>query len=211
MERDLPERIRPSVRDRGPVLLADPGVDDAPVHPEPVRGPGPDPALHVFPDAEVGLRPATEADCALTLKWANDPQVRAASFSVEPISEEEHHAWFARSLAGARTLYIAQWRGIPIGLARLDPLPDQGAEVGLTVAAEHRGRGFAVPMLDALGAAAAASGVRRLVARIRVDNPRSRRAFERAGFRSDGSDAVNGVPGVRFVRELERTSQESTG
>ena len=157
---------------------------------------------------DVRLRPATEADCPLTLKWANDPQVRAASFFSKQIAENEHRTWYARSLAGARTLYILEWRTVPVGLARLDPLPGHEAEVGLSVAAEYRGRGFAVPALEALCAAAAGIGLQRLIARVRVDNPRSRHTFERAGFRCERGDAVNGIPGFRLVRELGNATRQ---
>lgn len=153
--------------------------------------------------AAITLRPAAETDCALTFKWANDPQVRAASFHAAPIGEKEHRAWYAKSLAGARKLYVVEWREVAIGVARLDPLPDRVAEVGITIGAEHRGRGFAIPVLEALCTLAAEDHVRRLVARVRVDNPRSRHTFERAGFRCECSDAVNGVAGFKLVRELE--------
>jgi RimJ/RimL family protein N-acetyltransferase len=151
----------------------------------------------------VRLRPATEADRALTFKWANDPQVRAASFFSAPITEDQHRAWYAKSLAGARTLYIVEWRNVAIGLLRLDPLSKGTAEIGITIGAEYRGRGFAVPALEALCTVAADTGTQTLVARIRIDNPRSRRTFERAGFRCERSDAVNGVAGFKLVRELD--------
>lgn len=151
----------------------------------------------------IRLRPATEADRALTFKWANDPQVRAASFFSAPITEDQHSAWYAKSLAGARTIYIAEWRNAAIGLVRLDPLTEGTAEVGITIGAEYRGRGFAAPVLEALCTTAADGGMHKLVARIRVDNPRSRRTFERAGFRCERSDAVNGIAGFKLVRELD--------
>jgi UDP-2,4-diacetamido-2,4,6-trideoxy-beta-L-altropyranose hydrolase len=153
--------------------------------------------------AAIRLRPATAADCALTFGWANDPEVRAASFFSRPITEDEHRIWYAESLAGARVLYIAELRAVPIGLARLDPLPDNRAEVGLTIAAPYRGRGLAVRVLDTLCRTAVDRGCADLVARVRTDNPRSRRAFERAGFRWQCDAAVNGVEAWQLERELD--------
>ena len=70
------------------------------------------------------------------------------------------------------------------------------------LAAEWRGRGLALPVLEALRDAAAAAGFERLVARVRNDNPRSLRTFERAGFAHDGEETVNATTATRFVLAL---------
>ena len=74
------------------------------------------------PQEAISLRPATAADEALLLRWANDPQVRANSFSPEPIAPSDHHHWFQRGLANPnRLLLIATAAdGCPIGQIRFD-------------------------------------------------------------------------------------------
>src|SRR6185503_8186382 len=49
----------------------------------------------------VTLRPATAADEALLLVWANDVGTRAAGFRPDPISAEDHRRWLADRLGSA--------------------------------------------------------------------------------------------------------------
>ncbi len=75
------------------------------------------------------LRLAEARDEALMLRWANDPQVRANSFSPDPIAPVDHQRWFQAGLADAtRLLLIAcDASGCPIGQIRFDRKP-AGAE-----------------------------------------------------------------------------------
>lgn len=146
----------------------------------------------------IKLRAAGPADRDRLLEWANDPTTRAASFHAEPIAAASHDAWFAASLDGARTLYIAERAGTPVGTARLDPLGPGRAEVSLTIAPEHRSRGIGTSTLTALIETAVADGVEELVARIRETNAQSRRAFEKAGFTAVGDTSVNGIHAIVY-------------
>lgn len=42
------------------------------------------------------LRPITEDDLALILKWRNQPEIREKMYTTHVISEEEHYAYFER-------------------------------------------------------------------------------------------------------------------
>jgi len=103
------------------------------------------------------VRPATAGDCSLLFGWANDPVVRRAAFSMEPIPWASHQRWFAARLAaGASRIFIAQdSSGVPVGQIRFDPAHANELEVDVTVGPEHRGRG--------LGAAVIAAGVEALL------------------------------------------------
>jgi UDP-2,4-diacetamido-2,4,6-trideoxy-beta-L-altropyranose hydrolase len=61
----------------------------------------------------------------LLWQWANDPQVRNASFSSGPISWETHVAWFNDKISIPRAeMFIAEdERGIPVGQIRFDLCP----------------------------------------------------------------------------------------
>lgn len=133
------------------------------------------------------------------LKWANDPETRAASFNSDPISRAAHNAWFAESLAGARHLYIIERNGSPAGLARLDPAMAGEAIVSLTIAPEHRGHGIGPTALAALSTQAARLGISRLLAKIQKSNTRSQRAFERAGYALSGEEVVRGTSALLYV------------
>jgi RimJ/RimL family protein N-acetyltransferase len=151
--------------------------------------------------AGVLLRKARPGDCRLVFEWANDPETRAASFHSRRISLEEHELWFAESLREERRrLRIAEIDGAPVGLVRFDRFgaDETVAEIAINLAPEQRGRKLAVPVLLAAKAAAASFGFRTLVARIRPENERSVRAFERAGFEFVSRERVAGQSAFRY-------------
>ena len=77
------------------------------------------------PQSSIKLRKAEDSDESILLRWANDPQVRANSFSQEPITASDHHNWFRGSRANHnRLLLIASTEdNIPIGQIRFDRQP----------------------------------------------------------------------------------------
>ena len=79
------------------------------------------------------LRPARDADEAILLRWANDPLVRAHSFSPSVITSDEHRRWFHSVLSDQnRLLLIAMHpNGSPIGQIRFDRQPVSN-QFGLT-------------------------------------------------------------------------------
>ncbi len=149
------------------------------------------------------LRRVRREDSHLLWEWANDAQVRAASFCSDPISWPTHAAWFEQKLAQENcTIFIAEdEESNPCGQIRFDPRPDGGWEVGVSVAKEARGRGVASRLIG--------SGVRSMLngkassarfhAFVKLDNTASIRAFEKAEFRQLGSEQVHGKPAIHFV------------
>lgn len=100
------------------------------------------------PQVTITLRPATSGDEALLLRWANDPQVRANSFSPNLITRSDHHNWFRQGLADPnRLLLIATASdGCPIGQIRFDRQPlstqDGSAEATVDLSLDRCVRGF---------------------------------------------------------------------
>ena len=96
----------------------------------------------------ITLRCARAEDVRLLWELANDPQVRAASFSSDPIPWETHVEWFAeKSQSSKSLLLIAEHRGgNPIGQIRFD-LNGNEAELNISLVKENRGMGLAVPMI----------------------------------------------------------------
>jgi len=147
------------------------------------------------PQGTIHLRPATQADRALLLRWANDPQVRANSFSPEPISPDGHRKWFQDALADAnRLLLIAtDAGGCPLGQIRFDRQPtaaDQQAteaRVGLSLDRCARGHGLSAKLVG-LGLAAMErqwGAATEAVAEVLKGNGPSNGCFARAGFVAD--------------------------
>ncbi len=133
--------------------------------------------------AVMALRPATMADARLLLTWANDPDVRAASFNSEPIGADAHWIWL-RDRLPAGGFYVALEYGVfPIGYARVE----RTGELSVSVDATKRGRGLG----RALIAAAAERATEELElaevwARVKTENEASLVAFAAAGFVADG-------------------------
>lgn len=150
--------------------------------------------------ATLSLRPVEEKDCRLLWEWANDPEVRAASFCSGPIPWDDHCRWLETKLHESGTaMFIATGEnGVPMGQIRLDRVRDGEAQIGVSIARERRGSGLAAPVIEAVGKIAFEDlKLARLHAFIKLNNPGSSRAFEAAGFRRletlqwMGSDALH--------------------
>lgn len=150
---------------------------------------------------EFTLRLADEADCEKVWRLANDPVVRAVSFSSQPISWETHVAWFRARLADPRCLfYVAEGADSAfIGQARYE-IEDGEAVVSIAVCAEWRGRGYAPCILQSSAQSVfAGGGIRRIRAYVKPENAASLRAFAKAGYRENGLTSVRGQSAVEFI------------
>ena len=143
--------------------------------------------------APLRCRLARLSDEGLLLRWANDPVVRAVSFTSTRITADGHRQWFyarLRQIERCR-MYIAETAGgLPVGQVRFDCTPD-GWEVGASLDPVARGHGLAFPVFRAAMAKLVRSENVKgtIVGRVKFDNEPSQRVFERLGFeRSDGGD-----------------------
>ena len=143
---------------------------------------------------DLTLRPAVAEDAARLLAWRNDPEVRAASFSQDPVPVADHERWLASKLADPDVhLLIAELDARPLGQVRLDRLGPDEVEISVSLASEARGKGVGPQMLErAAEVARGEFGPSTLVARVRPENERSLRTFAAAGFteRDRAPDAV---------------------
>lgn len=125
----------------------------------------------------MNLRLATIDDAEFLRRIRNDPETRRWSRTEGEISKKAHDDWFRTT---TDRIFIAETDGVAVGAVRLVRHPHE-LELGLVVAPEHRGKGYAVKLIE-LGKAEAWAPV---VAYVRSDNTRSVRAFNRAGFKLD--------------------------
>jgi UDP-2,4-diacetamido-2,4,6-trideoxy-beta-L-altropyranose hydrolase len=149
----------------------------------------------------VRLRRARADDIRLLWEWANDPEVRAASFSSAPIPWETHVAWFAEKVGQNRSLlFIAEnEEGIAFGQIRFD-LKGGEAELNLSLVKEKRGIGLAVPLIEAgVREVLAGTQCERVHAFVKPQNAASARAFEKAGFVRVGVEQVRENSAVHFI------------
>jgi RimJ/RimL family protein N-acetyltransferase len=76
---------------------------------------------------------------------------------------------------------------LPFGIVGLSPVPG-GVKLGVLLAPDHWGRGFATEAVQAMvDVAFALTEVDRVEASVRVINPGARRVFERCGFAYEGT------------------------
>jgi UDP-2,4-diacetamido-2,4,6-trideoxy-beta-L-altropyranose hydrolase len=150
---------------------------------------------------DVRLRPAAPDDCRLVWEWANEPGVRAASFSSDPIPWETHRDWFARKIADAACAYFIAVGadGAPVGQVRCD-VADRAGVISIALDPRFRGRGRGVAMIrQACEAVLARGDVGVIHAYIRADNEASHRAFRAAGFVEEERTEVKGQRASRLA------------
>jgi UDP-2,4-diacetamido-2,4,6-trideoxy-beta-L-altropyranose hydrolase len=165
-----------------------------------------------LPEARLQVRRARHEDSRLLWEWANDADVREASFSPASIPWETHVAWFAEKLgSGANhsqeksVIFIAELMaedelGMPVGQIRFEVLPDGSWEVDVSLVSAARGRG--------LGSALIRLGVQELInnrrsatvhAFVKPGNAASVKAFEDANFQRAGTEQTRGHVAIHLV------------
>jgi UDP-2,4-diacetamido-2,4,6-trideoxy-beta-L-altropyranose hydrolase len=155
--------------------------------------------------AELRLRPVSESDCRRVWEWANDPAVRAVSFTSDPIPWASHVEWFGGRLQDPACHYriLQDQQGAVIGQIRFE---QSGAKATVSVSLDQAVRG------GGLGAAAIVCGTEDLFARrpvslvhayVKPDNLASVRAFEAASFTCAGQATVRGQPALHFTLHRE--------
>ena len=153
------------------------------------------------------LRLACEADCGILWQWANSPEVRAVSFSTEPIPCENHIQWFHdKILDPCCSLYLATINGgSPIGQIRFDIQANE-AVVSVIVAPESRGNGYGHKIIRLASCELFETRPVSLIhAYIKPGNEASARAFEKAGFKNSSTIFIHNQSALDFV--LRRNSQ----
>jgi UDP-2,4-diacetamido-2,4,6-trideoxy-beta-L-altropyranose hydrolase len=156
------------------------------------------------------LRVAGPQDCEQFWRWANDPEVRRASFSSAAIVWEEYTAWFQHRLRDPNcSMFVAtDEQDLPVGQIRFERIRGTHAEVEINLCGEHRGAGYGVPLLE-LGTEAAFSNpdLEQLHAFIKPENAASLSTFEKAGFIRRGAERVRGSAAIHYV--MHRNGQHA--
>jgi len=132
----------------------------------------------------LNFRPASFHDADLLFRWANDPEVRNASFSQNKIEYSAHWKWFREKLEDENCkIFIFTFDSIPIGQVRFEINQDNTAEVSILIDRNFRGKGFASDMLriaSDFGTNQIKIGT--IFAHIKLDNKRSLKVFHKAGY-----------------------------
>lgn len=147
------------------------------------------------------LRRATSENCRLLWGWANDPAVRKASFSSEPIPWDSHVAWFAAHLASPNYhIFI----GIdpsdqPIGQVRFAVEGDT-AVISVSLDAGSRNKGYSSKLIR-LGTKAIFedTSVVQINAYVKPENTSSLCAFTHADFAKVGTVVMGETQALQLV------------
>jgi RimJ/RimL family protein N-acetyltransferase len=133
----------------------------------------------------LSLRKPTIKDMEIYFSWANDPEVRKQSYNSGIIDLESHKQWFESALSNeAYFMCICQNSvGEDIGQVRIQKQKDKEALIGISIASNHRGKGYAKEILILATDSFLKSNHGFLInAYVKEGNFSSKLAFENAGF-----------------------------
>ncbi len=133
----------------------------------------------------LSFRKVILADIKLYFDWANDSSVREQSYNSTAIDFENHKKWFECKLEDADCLMLVfqNEEKQNVGQVRIQKENEIEALIGISVASEHRGKGYAKEMIQLASDCFLDSNSGFLInAFIKEQNLSSKYAFEKAGF-----------------------------
>jgi UDP-2,4-diacetamido-2,4,6-trideoxy-beta-L-altropyranose hydrolase len=158
---------------------------------------------------DIILRPVCREDSALLWYWANEPVVRAASFSSEFIPWEQHVRWFESKINDENCLIFlaVNHQGTPIGQVRFD---SQGKEavISTSIAKEFRGLGYGSLVIEmASRRLFEIINVSQINAYVKIDNVLSKRAFVKAGYKERQQLIIHDQPALQMIFFKNRANE----
>lgn len=152
----------------------------------------------------LSFREAQDYDAKIIYEWFCDPVTRSNSYQQEPVSYSIHEAWFyariRRSGEPFLIFYLSEQPDQLTGMVRID-LKNEGPVIGINLAPEQRGKGYASEMLRMAVAwfYQISPDAPPLRAWIMKKNIASQRAFISAGFVADHDAEIAGIPSSLFL------------
>lgn len=157
--------------------------------------------IHSKMNLIITLREINESDKKKTYQWANDPLTRNNSFSSKPINFEDHSVWFNKKINDQNAYYlIGEVNDKKMGLVRFDY--DTGYEayiIGVTIDEGFRGKRLSSLFLKESCKRLLKNKKENIIAFIKEENISSRKAFERAGFKLQEEEIINGNKSFRYI------------
>ena len=170
-----------------------------------IDGHGADRVVMAMRGDPLRLRRVGAEDCQLLWEWANDPEVRAVSFSSAPIRWQDHLQWFHAKLQDAYCLFCIaiDSEDVPVGQVRYD-LKDAHALISLSLDRQQRSKGYGSALLRLSAHALFATTTHTTIyAYVKPENQASVRAFERAGYANTGMTITEGQSAVLLTLEKD--------
>ena len=154
---------------------------------------------------KIHLRKASSKDSRFLWELANEPEVRANSFSSAPISWEEHVNWFrSKTVEPSCVFFIASDdQNVPVGQVRFDLIGEE-AVISISVTKECRGCSYGTTIIELSSAKIfESSDVKKIHAYVKAANSPSAKAFLKANFKDAGLTPIRGNEAKHFVLARE--------
>jgi RimJ/RimL family protein N-acetyltransferase len=155
----------------------------------------------------IKLRKVSQKDCRLIWKWANDPEVRAESFTSKAIPYSDHVIWYERKINDPHChLYIAENSDRkPVGQVRLE-IEGNDAVISISLDRKFRGKGYGTKIIAlASQKIFEISGVNFIHAYTKKGNIPSKSAFQKAGFIFLENTVINDQHAAHFILEKKNS------
>lgn len=171
-----------------------------------VDGDGVDRVLAQIRGDRIRLRLVREEDKFLLWEWANAPEVRAASFSTNSISWEQHVQWFASKQKDPNCVfYLAiNEADTPLGQVRFD-VDGTESTISICLDAKYRGQGYGSQLITlASQKLCRRLPVQLIHAYVKEENDASAHAFLNAKFLEDKITFVHDQPARHLILSREK-------
>jgi diamine N-acetyltransferase len=147
-----------------------------------------------FGNGVVRLRPITLDDLDLTMSWRNRDEVRVWFKDSQPLTPEQHRAWYTRySARDDDFVFVIEADGQPVGHAAVYGIDwiERVAEIGRFMAApEARGRGYiGLACGELLRFCGETLNLRSVFLEVKENNERAIGIYLRNGFREEARSA----------------------
>lgn len=154
----------------------------------------------------LSLRRATKNDTLLYYNWVNDSNVREQSFDSNSINFEDHKRWFKSKLkdTDCMMLVFKNEKNLDIGQVRIQKEDDKSALIGISIASEHRGKGYAIEMIQMSSDYFFISNPIYIIkAFIKIENSISKYVFEKAGFEFNSELMLENTESVLYTKKMK--------
>lgn len=153
----------------------------------------------------IRFRKPTKEDMLLYFNWNNDPYVRVNSYQLEPTPLENHQNWFYDKIVDENCfmLIFENHLGTPIGQVRIQKQNETTAIIGISVDANHRGKGYASKMIEIASREFFTQHPEICIsAYIKIENEASKKAFEKAGYELDEVLEYLRIPSYHYTKRI---------
>lgn len=152
------------------------------------------------------FRKATIADTKLYFDWANDLSVRNQSYKSNIIDFENHKKWFESKINDSSCLMIVfqDEKQLNVGQVRIQKENKEEALIGISIASDYRGKGYAKGMLEmASDFFLKSNPIFCINAFIKEANLTSKFAFEKAGFEFKDLIIYENFKSFHYVKKIK--------